>query len=147
MIKKLYGKYAFLSNFYPTKFKFMGKTYRSSEHFFQAAKVRLHDDAAGIRMIHEPGQARRTGRAVEIRNDWESIKFDVMRLALRLKFQKPALRAALLATGETFIAEENNHGDTFWGQVNGIGSNMLGLLLMKLRTQFQLEDERELNDK
>lgn len=142
MIKYLQGKHAFLSNFYPATFHFMGKKYKSSEHFYQAAKAITSEQAHSIRNAPSPAIARRRGRTIKIRDDWDKIRINVMRLALELKFREHGLGKKLIATKDKFIAEENNWGDQFWGQVNSCGSNMLGLLLMKLRTQLQEKDEK-----
>jgi len=66
--------------------------------------------------------------------DWEEVKEDVMRRALRAKFtQHDDLRVLLLETGEAVIVE-NAPGDLYWGiGRDGTGKNRLGALLMELR--------------
>ena len=49
------------------------------------------------------------------------------------KFAIPSLREKLLATGDAYLEEGNNWGDTIWGTVNGRGQNHLGRLLMEVR--------------
>ena len=59
-----------------------------------------------------------------------------MRTALQLKFSDPTLRAQLIATGDAELIEGNTWNDTFWGVCRGTGKNMLGTLLMELRSSF-----------
>ena len=50
--------------------------------------------------------------------------------------QNLLLKEKLLATGTEELVEGNNHGDTFWGCVNGKGENHLGKILMKVREEL-----------
>jgi ribA/ribD-fused uncharacterized protein len=79
-------------------------------------------------------------RKFPLRRDWESVKEDIMRQALRAKFtQHPELRELLLATGDAKLVEHTNN-DRYWGDGgDGSGRNRLGLLLMELRAQLQAE--------
>jgi predicted NAD-dependent protein-ADP-ribosyltransferase YbiA (DUF1768 family) len=56
---------------------------------------------------------------------------------LRLKFQIPCLRDRLLATENRPLLEINEWGDTYWGVVNGVGENRLGILLEQVRTELR----------
>jgi hypothetical protein len=73
--------------------------------------------------------------------NWTEIKFDRMRSVLRAKFsQHEDLRALLLETGDARIVEAsrtNNPVNRVWGEVNGKGLNMLGVLLMEIRAELQ----------
>lgn len=60
-----------------------------------------------------------------------------MEIFLYEKFSYPYLRKWLLETGEEELIEGNNWGDKFWGQVNGIGENHLGRLLMEIREEIK----------
>lgn len=66
--------------------------------------------------------------------DWDQIKINVMRVALRAKFtQHDHLRLSLIATGNAEIIEDSA-SDYFWGSgADGSGENWLGRLLMELR--------------
>jgi ribA/ribD-fused uncharacterized protein len=72
-----------------------------------------------------------------LRADWEVVKDDVMRAALRAKFtQHPQLQSLLLATGDADLVEHTRN-DTYWADGgDGSGRNRLGELLMELRTQL-----------
>jgi len=64
-----------------------------------------------------------------------------MRAVLHAKFtQHEDLRETLLSTGSVRLVESasvDNAVNRLWGEVNGVGKNMLGVLLMDLRTQLQ----------
>lgn len=128
------GEYRFLSNFYPSPVIWQGKLYASNEHFFQAHKALHEHDHEMIRNQGNPTDAKKAGRRVELRPDWEKVKIDIMTLGLYLKFsQNEPLKQRLLATGDAYLEEGNHWGDTYWGKVGLEGQNMLGRLLMRLR--------------
>ena len=87
-------------------------------------------------------EAKRFGRQVKLRKDWDSVKVNVMEMLLRQKFARPALREQLLNTKDSMLIEGNNHGDTFWGVCKGTGENYLGRLLMKIRQEITEEESK-----
>lgn len=141
MIDRFDGDYAFLSNFYPSLIfdSNDGFVYPTVEHFFQAKKSVILKERELISKAETPGQAKRMGRKVQLRSDWEDIKLLVMEDALRRKFSKPRFKEALLATEDEELVEDNYWGDTFWGVCKGVGKNHLGKLLMKIREDFRNE--------
>src|ERR1043165_5364823 len=95
------GEYGGFSNFaaYPIKLK--GKTWPTSEHFFQAQKFPGSDHAEDIRQANSPMIAARMGRdrSQKLRPDWEKVKDDIMYQAVKAKFtQHEDIKAILLAT-------------------------------------------------
>lgn len=145
MIAMFDGKYAFLSNFYPSPITFNGITFPTVENWFQAWKTENPTEFQAIATADTPGKSKRLGRHCTLRKDWEEIKTDVMMRGLRLKFQDPKLRAMLLATGNEELIEGNTWHDNTWGNCvcqkcqNTPGRNMLGMLLMELRTEIRYE--------
>lgn len=133
MIDKFSGEYAFLSNFYPCSIMFEGIVYPTAEHAFQAAKALDQLSRRRIASAGTPAEAKRMGRAVKLRPDWESIKIDIMRRVLKEKFRNPDLLRRLRETTHEPLIEGNTWNDTFWGQVDGKGKNWLGKLLMEIR--------------
>lgn len=125
------GKYRFLSNFYEG-----GGALPSSEHHFQAMKATTIEDAIYVMAARKPGEAKKRGRKIECREDWDEVKLEVMYEVLQLKFLDERLCQLLLDTGDAKLIEGNNWGDTFWGVCNGHGSNYLGQLLMLLRSEL-----------
>ena len=143
MIVEFDGDYAFLSNFYPSTIYHDGITYPTNEHFFQAMKTLDIDERKAIAAAETPGQAKRMGRNVKLRPDWEKIKVDVMRLGLILKFTDAELAEKLIATGDEELVEGNWWHDQTWGSCfcadhcRTPGRNLLGMLLMELRKDLQ----------
>jgi len=131
-------EYRFLSNFYPATVEYDGLEYASTEHAYQAAKT---DDPAERRKIREsqkPGDAKRLGKQVKMRTDWEQIKIGVMKELVLQKFSKhKELKEKLLATGDAHLEETNTWNDTFWGVCKGKGHNWLGKVLMEVRKQLK----------
>jgi len=128
------GEHAFLSNFHPSPLDYEGLTYPTVEHAFQAAKSTDAADRLRISLTAKPGQAKRLGRRVALRPDWERVKLGVMLGLLRLKFERPELRQMLRETGSAELIEVNGWGDRYWGQDRqGNGQNHLGELLVQVR--------------
>lgn len=129
------GEYAFLSNFYACDVTYDGMGFRSVEHAYQAAKTLDRGDRASIAALVTPGQAKRRGRSVQLRQDWPEVRVSVMAELLGEKFGRhPDLAAKLLATGDASLIEGNTWNDRFWGVCQGKGENYLGRLLMAVRS-------------
>lgn len=132
VIDSFRGEYLFLSNFYQSPITYNGITYGHSESAFQAQKcLERADEFVNI----SPLKAKRLGKQVPLREDWEQIKVGIMTDVLRTKFSDPYLRDKLLATGNAHLEEGNDWGDTLWGTVNGVGQNLLGKILMQVRDE------------
>lgn len=137
----------FMSNFFVgTPIVFNGHVFRTSEHLYQALKVGPTDPEAfnKIRDAKTAKEAAAFGRdpSIKLRPDWEEAKIWAMRMALLLKFEEAELRVQLLDTGDAELVEDtSSSGDKVWGQVNGEGQNLLGKLLMEIRTFY-----RDIND-
>lgn len=142
MITSFSNENAFLSNFYPCRIYMSGYSYGSVEHAFQASKTLNIDERMEIRNAPTPGKAKRLGRRVQLRKDWESIKIGNMKSFLVQKFYSNAeLKQKLIDTGDKQLIEGNNWGDKFWGMVQEdgqwVGENNLGKLLMEVRSILQ----------
>jgi ribA/ribD-fused uncharacterized protein len=138
MIDRFDGKYRFLSNFSPAQVEFEGLTYPSVEHAYQSAKtteleIRKHFADSQI----SAGFAKKMGKCIELRPDWNEVKDSVMETLLRKKFNPPNLRTMLLSTGSESLVEGNTWGDTYWGVCRGVGQNKLGILLEKIREELR----------
>ena len=143
MISVFDGQYMFLSNFYNASCTFEGKIYPTVEHAFQAAKTLIPEEREEIRKAETPGKAKRMGRAVTLRPDWEEVKTDVMRECLRSKFRFAPLAIDLINTGDEELVEGNTWHDNCWGNctceqcANKPGENRLGKLLMEIREELR----------
>ena len=138
MIAEFQGIYRFLSNFYPSPIEYKGLVYPTNEHFFQAMKTVDDLERLQIAAAETPNIAKKMGRGVTLRDDWEQIKENVMRLGLEKKFEIPELRKMLIETGNVYLQEGNSWSDRVWGVClkTGKGKNLLGKLLMETRSKI-----------
>lgn len=128
-ISGFFGPFRFLSNFWSASVILDGVTYPSTENAYQAAKTHKHLRSAFVHCT--ASQAKQLGRGVSIRDEWNTVKVDVMCDLIRQKFAPgTALASQLINTKDSLLVEANTWGDTFWGQCDGNGRNHLGRLLM-----------------
>lgn len=122
-----------LSNFYFAGFQVDGVWWKTVEHYFQAMKSTNEDDRELVRNCPTPLLAKKIGRKIKLRSDWEQIKDGVMLRGLKEKFkQNVSLKMLLLSTG-TLTLKERSPDDMYWGYK---GRNRLGELLMVVRDEF-----------
>lgn len=126
-----------MSNFVQCKVILDGLEFASTEHAYVAAKTLDLDKRLEISLVETAGQVKRLGRKIKLREDWESVKDDVMLDLLIQKFAQEPFKSQLLATGDAYLEETNHWGDTYWGVCEGVGYNTLGWLLMKVREDLQ----------
>lgn len=133
------GEYRFLSNFWPVSGGILLKGsaifFSTVEHAYQASKTLDIETRMKIAELKTPGEAKRAGKKVKIRNDWEEVKLFVMHDLVYQKFLVPDLKKQLLLTGDAYLEETNNWKDIFWGVCNGVGHNHLGKILMNIRSE------------
>jgi ribA/ribD-fused uncharacterized protein len=140
MITQFKDGYAFLSNFFARRINFMGIDFPSNEHAFQAAKTWDASERIWVAEAPTPGIAKRRGRQVTLREDWESEKIKVMYEICQIKFQIPTLRALLESTEDKVLVEGNYWHDQFWGNCmcdthqDIEGRNYLGKILMHIHS-------------
>lgn len=131
------GEYRWLSNFWPVVVCHRGYEFPSVENAYQAAKARpdVLDRVVQDFQRCTPGQAKRLGRKVVMREDWNAVKIPTMRALVRQKFQDSDLARRLIATDPSPLVELNTWNDTFWGArlSDGVGENHLGRILEEVR--------------
>lgn len=132
------------SNFQPFEIEYQGVKFPTVEHFYQAMKSEDLEDWKRIASCEKPGQAKRLGRNLPMREDWGKIKFYVMEEALKLKFAPGTIYyQSLMDTGNEQIVERNYWHDNIWGdcycsRCDEIeGKNYLGKILMKIRDSYK----------
>ena len=137
MIREFKGEYRWLSNFAPCKIMLDGEEYDSVENAYQASKTLNHNERLKFKNI-TPGQAKRLGRKITIRDDWSKVKLSVMYSLLIQKYANPPYKNMLIETGYIRIEEGNTWNDTFWGVCleTGKGQNNLGKMIMEIRKNF-----------
>jgi ribA/ribD-fused uncharacterized protein len=150
VISRFSGEYRFLSNFYAAPFQFGRENSRwpTVEHAFQAAKTLDQTERQWVLAAETGAEAKKRGRQVTRRSDWDYIRKAVMLRMVLAKFsQHQDLAVRLVATGDKILVEGNTWGDDFWGAVNRpaeagdtlwgpvplAGKNWLGRILMMVR--------------
>lgn len=134
-ISNFRGEYFFLSNFFSAPVTYDGFTFQNNEAAFQAAKCPARmDEFCSL----NPSEAKKLGRRVQLRTDWEEVKDSVMYIICTNKFvQNPELLRKLLETGDAELIEGNTWGDRIWGVCRGVGENRLGKILMRVRSELR----------
>lgn len=148
------NRYRFLSNFYIGQPIVMpsGTDFATGEHAFQAYKAAAFEDFERVRDAVLPGAAKSTGRRIQLRSDWEAVKYDVMAAVIRAKFDEGRDEATmLLETGDALLVEGTWWHDRVWGvdlstggtgrEHTAMGRNWLGTLLMARRAELRAERE------
>jgi N-glycosidase YbiA len=133
-------EYGCFSNFSRHPIELGGRTWPTSEHYFQAQKFAGTGHEETVRQAPSAMIAARMGRSRQhpLRRDWDSVKDQIMLEAVRAKFTQHAeLRAVLLGTGNASIVEHTTN-DSYWGDGgDGSGRNRLGQILMQVRDELR----------
>ena len=134
-ISSFSGRYFFLSNYFPHSFVYKGIKYLSSEAAFHAQK---DESRAKEFEFLTPNRAKRLGRLVKLRPDWEDVKKSIMKDILIEKFSDKKLRQKLIETYPYTLIEGNDWGDKYWGVdfKTQEGQNNLGKILMEIRKEI-----------
>ena len=135
-IKGFFSEYGFLSNFELGEVIFDGIKYPSSENAYQAAKstdIEIRKKFTNI----TPSESKKLGRKIDVREDWEDVKYKIMYKIVLDKFTRNKhLGELLISTGDKYLEETNHWKDTIWGVFNGVGKNWLGKVLMTVRNEI-----------
>ena len=136
-VKETYGCF---SNFSRHAITLDGRTWATTEHYFQAQKFFGTPRYDQIANAETPRIAADLGRdrGYPLRLDWEKVKDDVMRKCVREKvLQHQHIKDLLLSTGDQEIIEDSPI-DWYWGcGSDGAGKNMLGKILMEIRAELR----------
>lgn len=139
VVNQFRGKYDFLSNFYEVPVTVDDITYRNAEAAFQAQKCVNEDDK--LKFVDLDGKAaKHLGRTVELRQDWNDVKYGIMKNIVFNKFAQNAdIALELFATDKAELIEGNVWNDTTWGVSlkTGKGKNWLGKILMEVREELK----------
>ena len=139
MIKEFKNQYFFLSNFYECPIYYNKLVFCNAEAAFQAQKV--IDEKEQYKFINlNASQARKLGKTIVLRKDWEEVKDNIMYEIVKRKFTvNKELKQKLIDTKDEELVEGNWWHDTYWGvdSKTGIGKNKLGKILMKVREEVK----------
>jgi ribA/ribD-fused uncharacterized protein len=143
-----FGLFRFLSNFYVLENGICLDEiyYPSVEHAYQAAKWPVDQRKKFLDM--EAWRAKKYGKLAPgfNRKQWDKKKVGLMNGLCRQKFDKnDKLRKMLMMTEDALLEERNAWGDRFWGtDVDGVGENTLGRILMNIRDDYKLIEKGDL---
>jgi ribA/ribD-fused uncharacterized protein len=133
LIPSFRNEYFFLSNFYNAPVYYNGVRYRNNEAAFQAQKTMDLEERVEMSILN-PSDAKRIGRHLKLRPDWEKVKEEEMYFICLSKFMfNHDLRQKLIDTWPAELIEGNDWGDRVWGMCRGEGDNKLGHILMDIR--------------
>ena len=137
-------KYGCFSNFYPCSVEYGGIVYPNSECAWQSLKT-LDMEKRKKFATYKAAGANKMGRRVELRSDWEEVKYQLMVDVCYAKFsQNKELKSILQATGEEELIENTTAWhDNVWGNCEcerckeTEGKNLLGKALMEVRSKLK----------
>lgn len=156
---KIDEAYGCFSNWYPSKFVIDDFEYSNVEQYMMAMKAKLfHDSSRYTRILKtdDPQECKKLGKQVHpfSVDVWNKYKYEIVKSGNRAKFnQNQSLKKILLDTGDAILAEASPYDD-IWGigldALHAIlvpvsdwkGDNLLGKILMELRTEFLKEDNQ-----
>lgn len=142
--------YGAFSNLYRREFIFEGEVYPTAEHAYQAGKARKPAVKEWLMNAPSPALLAMAAHGLyywDIAPGWSTTKFDRMKRVLLAKFTAfDDLRELLLSTDNRRLVETattDSPVNRLWGEVNGNGKNMLGVLLMEVRDELRKKVGRQ----
>ena len=149
-----------MSNWTPSNLKiyYDGELFTNSEQIFMYIKAKFFGDEnkAGeiVRLGSNPAIAKKLGREVSGYDEeaWSTSRFDAMYAAVKAKFESDRVLAKQLMETDTKTLVEASPVDIIWGvgihekddaildESNWKGQNLLGKVLMKVRTELQAKN-------
>lgn len=137
------------SNLYRRPVEFEGCSYPTAEHAYQAGKPRKKEVREWLMAAPSAALLAMAAHGLyywDVAPGWSTSKFARMKAVLLAKFsQHQDLRELLLRTGDARIVESatvDSPVNRLWGEVNGVGRNMLGILLMDVRSEIRARSVR-----
>ena len=126
-------------------FQLEDRIWPTVEHYVLAMQFSDERKQEKIRLLDDPMKARKVGKTgffQRPRSDWDSVKRVYMTRGVYTKCQAhPEVAAALLATGDDKIIE-NDQYDYYWGcGRDRRGNNIYGRILMEVRDKLREESQ------
>ena len=142
-----------LSNMYPERIVVDGKSYASTEHYYQYEKCKQEgrdDIAALVKLAEDPESAMAVGGRVKMSEEWcKTNGKKIMKKAAKEKFRTPRLKKKLLNTGDKKIVEATRNKTWACGlSFNDksildsnyyTGENLMGEILCEIREELRAE--------
>ena len=142
------GNFRWLSNFVGAPGLVIKSTAHSNvtanniEVIYHIDKCCKQEDIELLLEAGTPGKAKKAGKNITLRPDWDEVKLGVMENLVRQKFSSIPFKGLLLGTGDANLEEGNYWHDNYWGvchcsKCGGNGQNHLGKILMKIREELK----------
>lgn len=137
--------WAWMSNMSEHPVQYQGVMYKTAEHAYMCQKTTDSAEHEMIRDAATPEIAKRLGRTVTLRSDWEEVKVQTMAEIVAAKIETCLyLKDKLFETGNCDLIELTWWHDEFWGVCSCDkhkfgGRNVLGNIWMKLREKLRKE--------
>lgn len=136
------NEFRWLSNMWPAEIELQNGKYASSENAYQALKF-TEDFEYKKKLMRCPAiMAKQLAREYVktypsfLAPNFMENRYLIMKNIVREKFfQNSYLGAKLMLTGDIYLEETNNWGDTYFGVCNEEGENNLGKILMEVRSE------------
>jgi hypothetical protein len=135
------GEFKAFSNFYYAEFYLDGVQWACSEQAYMYAKSDDPTYRRKIKKTQNPFEVKALGRKVELRPNWDNLKYWIMIRVIKAKFSQNAdLKDLLISTGDRSIHEDCK--DPWWGGGPNFpsGRDLLGKALMEVRAILRKED-------
>lgn len=136
------------SNLFRRPMDFEGRTFPTAEHAYQWAKPRRPEVRDWLMAAPSPGLLAMAAHGLyyyDVAPGWSRGRRARMGSVVLAKFRQHAdLAAILLATGSARLVEAatvDNEANRRWGEVGGVGTNWLGLILMEVRAALRGDTE------
>lgn len=149
-----------MSNWTPSNLKiyYDGELFTNSEQIFMYIKAKFFGDEDKAKEIvklgSNPAIAKKLGREVSGYDEeaWSTSRFDAMYAAVKAKFESDRVLTKQLMETDTKTLVEASPADIIWGvgihekddaildENNWKGQNLLGKVLMKVRTELQAKN-------
>lgn len=135
--------FAWMSNMSQHLVNYDGYVYQTSEHAYMCQKTLSENEREKLRDCNTPEAAKKLGRSVTLRSDWEEVKATIMQEIVEAKVRtNPVLKDKLLATGYNKIYELTWWHDRTWGICSCethqfMGQNLLGHIWEKTRDKIR----------
>lgn len=136
--------YGCFSNLYRREMEFEGRTFPTAEHAYQYGKARKPVVRDWLMASPSPSLLAMAAHGLycwDISPGWSKNRRERMNRVVLAKFtQHSDLAGILLSTNDMRIVEAatvDSEVNRRWGEVNGVGTNWLGLALMEARKEIQ----------
>lgn len=135
-IESFTGDYAFLSNTYPVKIMVSDTEFNCVESAYWAMMVKNENARTKMARL-KPSKAKAKALNMEKVDNWDEIKYPIMKNLLAQKFSNKELAEKLIATRSESLVNNVTYMDEEYGVRNGQGKNLLGKFLMEIRSGLQ----------